>query len=689
MMTFDFSSKKKGPAKGTEEINIKILRQAQQSGALNLANRSLTKIPEKIWDLNNPLPPEGGAGAVDMSGESTECRWWETQPISRLVLTSNRLTSLSGDGLAKLDTLTYLDVRDNQLVELPEEVRRLINLRSLIASANKLRILSNGLWNLGGLALLDLSNNQIERLGDNLSHLVSLERMDVSNNQLVHMPQRWPSGLRQLDVSHNRLERFPDGFMEELPNLQSVDLSHNVLHTLTLDRRPPADRSDSQLAIFQASFNQMTAIPDLRGFIQLKEVCISDNRIQSVSYDSFQDCPLATLDLGRNKIAQLPEGISVTLPNLVRLDVSSNDLNGLPTELGLMSSLQVLLVERNPLKSIRQTVVMGGTNALKALLRQRHVPAEKQTNAHNAVQIPRTNPNPTRAQPSPASDMGDRATNGNVRVAPTVVQKDAPPASVPKVPTVAQNAAPTASVSKANYSVPCVTLSGILDWNANSKTNATPPLPPLDSESDWLAAAALPHTVPSAASPPPVKQLQLENRMLSAVPKGLYAFATTLTTLCLASNKISQLPDDIDRLGLLTHLDVSHNLLRTLPISLSRLSSLTNIRLDKNPLGPEVPTEALFIDPLAHSLEYLSLRGCQLAHTPPPQLLQPSVMPNLAHLDISDNNISTLPPELGLCTQLKSLQVCGNTFRIPRPAVVAKGTPAVLEYLRSRIPAKD
>lgn len=33
----------------------------------------------------------------------------------------------------------------------------------------------------------------------------------------------------------------------------------------------------------------------------------------------------------------------------------------------------------------------------------------------------------------------------------------------------------------------------------------------------------------------------------------------------------------------------------------------------------------------------------------------------------------------------RSLQLNGNAFRNPRPAILAKGTLALLEYLRSRI----
>jgi hypothetical protein len=51
----------------------------------------------------------------------------------------------------------------------------------------------------------------------------------------------------------------------------------------------------------------------------------------------------------------------------------------------------------------------------------------------------------------------------------------------------------------------------------------------------------------------------------------------------------------------------------------------------------------------------------------------------------SNNNVGELPVELGRCVWLRSLLVTGNPFRSPRPAIVARGTGAILEFLRSRI----
>jgi Leucine-rich repeat (LRR) protein len=58
----------------------------------------------------------------------------------------------------------------------------------------------------------------------------------------------------------------------------------------------------------------------------------------------------------------------------------------------------------------------------------------------------------------------------------------------------------------------------------------------------------------------------------------------------------------------------------------------------------------------------------------------------LTSLDLSNNDISQVPPLLGNVEWLRHLELGGNPFRIPRVNILSKGTASVLEYLRDRIP---
>jgi Leucine-rich repeat (LRR) protein len=60
----------------------------------------------------------------------------------------------------------------------------------------------------------------------------------------------------------------------------------------------------------------------------------------------------------------------------------------------------------------------------------------------------------------------------------------------------------------------------------------------------------------------------------------------------------------------------------------------------------------------------------------------------LSELDVSNNQLSSLPPQLGLLAgSLRVLQLEGNCLRTIRRPILEKGTAAVLDWLRDRIPA--
>lgn len=58
----------------------------------------------------------------------------------------------------------------------------------------------------------------------------------------------------------------------------------------------------------------------------------------------------------------------------------------------------------------------------------------------------------------------------------------------------------------------------------------------------------------------------------------------------------------------------------------------------------------------------------------------------VATLDLTNNNINHVPPELGNLKHIKSLELKGNSFRQPRYAILEQGTETILSYLRDRIP---
>ncbi|XP_041379476.1 leucine-rich repeat-containing protein 40-like [Gigantopelta aegis] len=79
------------------------------------------------------------------------------------------------------------------------------------------------------------------------------------------------------------------------------------------------------------------------------------------------------------------------------------------------------------------------------------------------------------------------------------------------------------------------------------------------------------------------------------------------------------------------------------------------------------------------SSPYRELRSNQLSDLP----MTLSSCLKLRDIYLSLNRFTLLPSVIYEC--IKHLELGGNRFRTPRPAILTKGTAALLEYLRDRI----
>lgn len=59
-----------------------------------------------------------------------------------------------------------------------------------------------------------------------------------------------------------------------------------------------------------------------------------------------------------------------------------------------------------------------------------------------------------------------------------------------------------------------------------------------------------------------------------------------------------------------------------------------------------------------------------------------TAMTKLKRLDLTNNDLSSLPPQLALLENLNSLGIEGNSLRAIRREIIAKGTVAIKDYLR-------
>ncbi|XP_021569577.1 leucine-rich repeat-containing protein 40 isoform X4 [Carlito syrichta] len=194
-----------------------------------------------------------------------------------------------------------------------------------------------------------------------------------------------------------------------------------------------------------------------------------------------------------------------------------------------------------------------------------------------------------------------------------------------------------------------------------------------------------------------LEDLDLSNNRLTTVPAS-FSSLSGLVRLNLSSNQLKSLPTEISKMKRLKHLDCNANLLETIPPELTGMESLELLYLRRNKLHflPEFSScrllkelhlgenqiEMLGAEHLTHlnSILVLDLRDNKLKSVPDEIVL----LQSLERLDLSNNDISSLPYSLGNLP-LKFLALEGNPLRTIRREIINKGTQEVLKYLRSKI----
>ena len=150
-------------------------------------------------------------------------------------------------------------------------------------------------------------------------------------------------------------------------------------------------------------------------------------------------------------------------------------------------------------------------------------------------------------------------------------------------------------------------------------------------------------------------ELNLSSNRLDAIPPSLIGLGTNLQFVNLANNKLEQLPPEIGLLAHLREICLSCNRFDQVPTCLYGCAKLETIIASDNRIT-EIDVDGL------------------------------RKLAKLTILDLGNNNIGSVPPELGTLTTIRSLTLDGNAFRVPRPQILVKGTESIMSYLRDRIP---
>ncbi|XP_045582047.2 leucine-rich repeat-containing protein 40 [Procambarus clarkii] len=587
-------------AKG-EELHPQIIRMARKSGQLNLSNRGMIEVPDKVYHIHEMDGEEAKKLTMSMTMDgSDDDRWWEQTDLTKLYLSSNRISNISPK-INNLLSLQVLDLSDNCLTTLPSTFGDLTCLHRLNLSHNRLEELPAGVFLLSDLRSLQLDHNNLKILSEDLGNLNVLEYLDVSHNSLTELPLSigYLQRLTKFNASENQLKELPPEIGDCFA-LSQLDLNHNQLVAL-----PSSIGNLRKLEQLYLRHNSIQVLPPLHSCASLKELHLGNNFIKELDAEQLGYLTgISVLDVRDNQIDDLPDQITL-LQGLERLDITNNNLSTLPYHIGLLPHLKSMPLEGNPMRLIRRDIVQRGTVQLLKYLRSR---------------------------------------------------VSAPINTFPGF----ENSAADSNLLLENRSIP-----------DKYQMRNTQTLAYNEKASD------IPDVLFENASEARVRTVDLGKNQLTQVPDKLVMLSQHVSEIMLGMNKLTSLPSWIGNFQHLQFLDLQANQLRDLPTDLAELLYLREINLTANRFDqlPACLYEMAQLEILCaadNQINALYVEGL-------------SKLKRLATLDLHNNNIDFVPPLLGNMTQLKSLQLHGNPFRVPRRAILDKGTNEILDYLRSRI----
>ncbi|GMF12143.1 unnamed protein product [Phytophthora lilii] len=505
----------------------------------------------------------------------------------------------------------------------------------------------------GGLVKLKelvLSGNKLSRLPESIALLENLEALRIEENALAVLPKQI-GDLHKLHVlvAHtNQLTALPASF-GALRNMQNLDLKKNRLESTgatlaTLSRLKFLDLRQNKLAVF----------PVLAEGAALDQVFLGYNALTTLDEESIlriKDA-VTVLDMRDNKLAGLPASIAC-LYKLKTLDVTNNELSDLPPGLGYLKHLNHFIVDGNPLRAIRRSVISAGCESLKKYLRTRGAPPvgvdvleeerdELQLERERLVQASNVETNEVQL---PASDhmitFREAAASGTMNLLKSSL-KSLPPELV--------------GCGQFNFG------STLLHLNLSSNQLST-----------------LPASVGELIS---LKTLTVEDNQLTSLHSSIAALPH-LELLRLRKNHLPT--ESIDNLleespalrNTLKELDLRNNNLSALPMEIYKLRSLETLLLGYNQIG----TLDRFPWSQLAKLSVVSVSDNKLR-----SLGRVYDAPQLASLSFENNNLTKVPCELGLCLHLRAIYMNGNPQRTVRGAVIAKGSAEILAYLKNKLP---
>lgn len=494
------------------------------------------------------------------------------------------------------------------------------------------------------MTVLNLQDNCLSNLPSEIGALTKLTRLNLSHNKIESLPMDFYrlTELQQLNLSHNSLSAADVGFVD-LVMLQTLDLAHNQLTQLPSGigylvrltdlnlahnqlTELPTDLSNIRALLkLDVTHNNLRRLPNLGELRKLQVLYAQHNDIEELP--GFEGCEnLQELYFGNNFIKDVEADFCESMSLLKILDLRDNKIEILPDQIAMLQHIIRMDLTNNELASLPNSLGLLSHLQNLQIEGNKFKQIRQDLIKGGTLRLLKHLRDKMIADEKKLNVNGTNAINQEVRVFPDKYMMK----------------------------------------NSRALNLTQKELTQVPENVFEDAAAAEVHIV------------DISKNKLTEVPNGLSCLSGEISELNMSINRIKELPEFVGSFSRLQYLDLGKNNFSDLPSTLGQLRYLRELVLSYN-FFTAIPSCVYELE----TLEILLVSDNQIAKIDAAGLKR---LKRLATLDFSNNNIDSVPFELGNVKQLRCLELKGNSFKLPRYAILEQGTESVLSYLRDRIP---
>uniref|UniRef100_A0A087XJA8 Si:dkey-32e6.6 n=2 Tax=Poecilia formosa TaxID=48698 RepID=A0A087XJA8_POEFO len=293
--------------------------------------------------------------------------------LHELDLSQNQLDdeSFSQNCLLNLTLLRKLNLDDNQIIRIPALPA---SLEELKINKNKLTVLTDHCFQgVKNLLKLELRMNTLYEGSVSPAAFRPLQKLlelQLDNNRFRSLPLGLPSSLQVLKMNGNLIEEVAAEALRDCIHLKVLDLRHNYIHDQSININTWTRlRSLEDLDL---SHNRLTSIPvNLPRF--LRKLILRHNSVRHIPAFTFRHmrAGLQSLHLSHNELST--EGVERhsfvgTYRSMRELLLDNNRLQDVPRCVRQFKNLQVLRLENNQIRQVRQWAVCHPGNSVSTLV---------------------------------------------------------------------------------------------------------------------------------------------------------------------------------------------------------------------------------------------------------------------------------------------------------------------------------